>query len=424
MVTNKMNSKNQIFIIALITILFLIISDVNPSIIVYRVLAGIAVLYCVKKGLEESVIVNPYYLFAITPLSLLLYNESFAPTYLDELSASTWFLALYNIVGFLIGYSFISLKNRRTVRDISSDDVRTMRMHIIICGVLSITPMVCRLLHIPLPLRSFLGFFSYIGLALAFESKNKVNIIISLIFVLLGYLEDFNKSRFLTLVIVVAIFYEAYYMQTKKDRTKLVSFILLGVIFMLLVAFPLKSFIRDGGSYMEFADNFAEISSNSFEYYDDKFEFDGPDFLKMPYMYFISSWNNVQYVMETQDDRTYGLWTLKPFLTYIGLNKEFESAYMLIPSGTFNTFTYISILFKDFGYWGSIVGSLLLGIYVKYTRMRYSMSRSAFDVATYALTCVATFQMYFSNHFFGLSYPFTILIIGWFYKKMFNLNKY
>ena len=45
------------------------------------------------------------------------------------------------------------------------------------------------------------------------------------------------------------------------------------------------------------------------------------------------------------------------------------------------------------------------------------MSRSPFDVACYVLTAIATLEMFFSNHFFMQSYPFTIVILMELYKK-------
>lgn len=420
-----MKYKQILILIILIITIYVAVQDSSYDTLIYKITAGALFFYCINKGLKEEFLVNPYSLFAITPLSILVYSASFAPMYLNELTASTWFLAVYNILGFIIGYSVLNIKQKQEQPSINSADIHKLRYHILILGILSIIPVAGRYLHIALPFRSFMNFFCYIGLAMAFKSKNKGNIVIALLFILVGFLEDFNKSRFLSLILSTIICYEVYYVKNINQRKKVVYSILAAGVFMILVAFPMKSFIRDGGSYVDFVSNAESISSTAFEHYNDRFVFNGPEFLKMPYMYLVSAWNNVQYVAETQDYRTYGMWTIKPFLNYLGFNTtESNPVYVLIPESSFNTFTYITVLFKDYGYWGSILGSLLLGMYVKFARRRCCTNGSVFDTATYGLVCVATLQMYFSNHFFGMSYPFTILIIGFLYKKIFKLERY
>lgn len=404
-------------------LVYLLLLDSNPSTMIFRVCICAICLYCFKKGSKESNLINPYYLFMVTPLSLLLYTDTFAPIYLNPLNMKTWLLATINILGFLLGYEMV--RDRHKIVPIpfrNSRSARNVRRHIIVLGVLSVIPVLFRYLHISIPLRSFMGFFGYIGLAMAYKSQIRSNIILASLFILICFLEDFNKSRFLTFSLASLICYESYFVKTDYQKRKILFGILGVTIFMLLVAFPLKTYIRDGGSYIDFANQVSDVSESTFEYYDSKFNSSGPDFLKMPYMYLVSSWNNLQYVVQTQDSRTYGLWSLKPLLTYCGLSTQFENYYTLIPESTFNTFTYISVLFKDFGYWASVFGSLFLGAFVKLVKIRAIKNGSSFDIASYSLVCFATFQMYFSNHFFGMSYPFTIIIIGYVYKKLFKVD--
>ena len=136
-------------------------------------------------------------------------------------------------------------------------------------------------------------------------------------------------------------------------------------------------------------------------------------------MYLVTPWNNLQYVMETQNTRTYGLWTLKPLLGYLQLDDRFKPFYSMSTYSSFNTFTYIAVQFKDFGLVGSVLGSAILGTFVGYIyKKKLLNSVSPFDNACYAITAVAVFEMFFSNHFFKESYPFTIVIIMWIYTTV------
>lgn len=138
----------------------------------------------------------------------------------------------------------------------------------------------------------------------------------------------------------------------------------------------------------------------------------------MPYMYFISSWNNLQYVMQTQTSHTYGLWSIKPLLGYFQLDNFFSASYSLKSYSSFNTFTYITVLFKDFGILGSTFLSLFLGLFVGYVYEYKYLSTDYLDICCYSMVACATAEMFFSNHFFTQSYPFTILIIIWLYKLL------
>ena len=151
-------------------------------------------------------------------------------------------------------------------------------------------------------------------------------------------------------------------------------------------------------------------------------EWNSPNALFMPYMYLTTPWANLQYLMESQDERTYGLWLFKPLLGYLQLDENYKPEYRMRAYSTFNTFTFISTNFKDFGYWLSILSSLLLGFFVKKVYSRYRKSRSPLDVACYVYVGLAVLEMFFSNEFFTQSFPFTIVIIMGLYK-LFFFNK-
>lgn len=396
---------------------------------VMRLIVCFLFVYCVYRGLNEEFISNPYLLFSITPLSLLLYSEKMSSYYFEKLEYKTWILAIINILAFILALNYGIKKKRNKISSneeiiVANCKSANITLHIILITVISKIPFVASILGISFPLKSVLGFFSFIGIALAFRTKKKWLIAFTIIMNMVSWVQDFNKTRLMYLVMTVLVSLEAYFIETKKDRARLIAGLGIVAFFVLVVSFPLKSFTRAGGSFADFFGNMAEISANAFTKYDARISFSGPQILKMPYMYLVSAWNNVQYVMNTQPECTYGLWTLKPLLGYLQIDGRFADYYQLIPSSSFNTFTYITVLFKDFGYYGSIIGSVFLGLYVSSRYSKMKIEASGFDVAAYGLVAMATLEMFFSNHFFSLSYPFTVLIIGYLYKKIFKLEGY
>ena len=405
---------------------------------VLRFFTCLIFVYCIYMGLQQEYIINGYYMFSITPLSLLMYSDSFSPYYLRPLTSSTWLFAIINMLVFILAFTFSG--RRKTIKismgyfkfyDISKGNSKTdskkLQRHAVALSLLGFLPtLVFFVFHATMPLSSVIGFFSYIGIAFAFKSKNRVIIIISILLQAVGFIQDFNKTRLLYLLLTVLLCIEVYVVDSNIQRIRYLGIgIILAVIFMLLIAFPLKSFTRTGGNLMDFFQNRAEISSSAFSYYDNRFHFSGPSFLKMPYMYLVQGWNNLQYVMQTQNTRTYGLWFVKPLLGYLQIDRFFSEQYILRPfSSTFNTFTYMAVLFKDFGYYCSIIGSFFLGCFTKAVVRRLHKDCSAFVTASSALVLMAILEMFFSNHFFGLSYPFTIVVIGFLYMKFFKLDGY
>ena len=184
---------------------------------------------------------------------------------------------------------------------------------------------------------------------------------------------------------------------------------ILGIIVMVL-SFSFANKDRESMSSAEVVDYYSQYGG---------IEWNQNTALFMPYMYLTTPWANLQYLTETQDTRTFGLWLIKPILGYAQLDDCFQKQYYIQAYSSFNTLTFISCNFKDFGYWLSVISSLLLGIFVKKIYSRYQKSHSALDVACYVLVGLAVLEMFFSNEFFTQSFPFTIVIIMAIYKLVF-----
>lgn len=420
-----MTKKNAFSIIVLIYfVIFLAVlylTECSNTMIILRCVCLFMVLYCIYRGCHEQVFINPYWLFVLTPLSLLLYNENVSTYYLLKLDNYTWILILLNIGAFLAGLEFditlssgsASKKSDYSIRHSETDSGKLIK-HSVILLVLGRMSIVYRLVfHSAMPLESVFNLFAFCSLACALKSRNIVVIVASLIGNISILMVVFGKTPLMFISVVTIVVFEKYYAKSKKQKIALIVITALFAAFMILVAFPLKDYMASGGELSGYIDSGNEAF---FELMGRRIEFSGPRVLRMPYMYLISAWTNVQYILQTQDTRTYGLWMMKPFLGYLQVDTFFNSQYELIPNSAFNTFSFIGPLFKDFGYWGSCIGSFVLAIYTKWNYKRFLSSNDALVTTCYALVSMAVLEMFFSNHFLMLSYPVTIVIITYIYR--------
>ena len=331
MIVKKKDARMGLICLMLGIILFLWTNSFSDSILssMLRVVSCVLFLWCIYMGRKETYILNPFWLFSITPLSLLLYNDNVSRIYLQKLTSKTWGLAILNIIAFSMTL-FISLKIMRRKKGI-----------------------------------------------IANEQPDKI-----------AYLKQ--NSVIMMGISFIPVLYR-----------------------MLFVAFPLKTYVQDnGGNIVDFFTKNVKVVYD----YGQRIDWSGPEVLKMPYMYLVTAWNNVQYVLETQNTRTYGLWFVKPILGYFQLSGIFDSLYELKPYSSFNTYTYITVLF------GSAIGSFFLGWFVAKMYYWYTVSQDSWKVSCYSLTAIAVFEMFFSNHFFGLSYPFTIVLLYFVFEKCFRVK--
>lgn len=161
-------------------------------------------------------------------LSLLLYSEKISFYYFEKLEYKTWILAIINILAFIVALNYGIKKKRNKIN--SNEEIieancksANITLHIVLITVISKIPFVASILGISFPLKSVLVFFSYIGIALAFRTKKKWIIAFTIIMNMVSWVQDFNKTRLMYLVMTVLVSLEAYYIKTKKDRARLIA---------------------------------------------------------------------------------------------------------------------------------------------------------------------------------------------------------
>lgn len=378
---------------------------------VFRALTVMFGIGCLLKGVSQKRLLNPWLLFSLTPLSLALYNECVSDFFLSHLKPYTWLMGIFGFASFLIGLEIRRARPKVRHDDLFNQGARCSADYAIDAIVLLAMVVIGRTTGY---LTAVFNLLIYPALLCALTSRHKSAIALTGLYFLISCMFSFNKSTFLSIALVLLVALESRGVAKKRVAT----YSIMGLLFMILVAFPLKAFMADGSSFFESFSNgsFAGFLTNSYDssilYYEGRMNWTGFSFLMLPYFYLVTPWTNLQYVIETQPDFTWGAWALRPILGWLQLDAIIPSeTYALVPMTSFNTFGFITPEYKDFGVIGVMVLSFLLGIYVRWAYNSALISDSPLAQACYALVAAATVEMFFSNHFFQQSYPFTIVIV-------------
>lgn len=385
----------------------------------------LACFRCISSGIKESYIINPYLLFLTVPVSLLMYDLTVSPHYLVSLRPDTYSLAVYNIIMVLLGF-FVGgnckFRYSKTWKRSINQSQKLLSRNAIITLFLGLIPTMYGiifgaqyLLNMDLnalkglvnaaPLASIFNLFLYLSIMLALYSKNKKSIILCLAGLLVSLVLNFSKTTVVMLCICLLVYlYDITRVNFRIRKYFYISLILaLGLVF---ISFTIYNNIRFDFDINTYFDDLGYIGSISQTWF-------------LPIMYIISPWSNLQYIVDTTTAHSYGLWVLKPILGYLQIDGMWESVFELIPRyQAFNTYTYISVYYRDFGFIGSGICSFVLAIYIMYIyKMKLNYPNSPYISSIFALNMYATVMMFFNNHFQQLSYPFTIFIICWLFLK-------
>ena len=401
-------SRNKDIIAIIIILPLCILAIAANSIIACRIIAFTLSFICIIRGMRERSLVNPYYLFVITPISLMMY-ANVSDLYMGDLELRTWLIAIINMGAFIIALTVAPTYSKEPLYyDIGEDS--NIRRHIVVLSLLGFIPIYANFLFgIQMPFYSVFSLFYIPALVCALYSKQKKYILIIILLTIIPWFTNVGKTTVLAFVLCCIISYEAFNELTAKARTKLLILcITAGVIMLLTFSFANQSRgTSTADSKLQYYTTYGQViwSKGSLWF--------------MPYMYLTTPWSNLQFLMTTQNVRTNGLWLLRPFIAYFQLDGLFKAQYALIAKSSFNTFGFIAPHFKDFGFLGSIIPSFILGVFVKWVYTRAQSTKRPLDIACYVFTAQAVVEMFFSNHFLQQSYPITIVILIAIYRVVF-----
>lgn len=386
-----------------ILFVMVIITIISDSILMSRICVAAMFGACLIIGSNEKSLMNPYLLFSLTPLTLACYM-GISDRYMYDLSNKTWILCLINIFAFILAL-YITVPFKRKSNCIGIRDEKSLIKHSVVLFLLSELALIIE------PLSSVLWLFRIAAIVCAIKTKKK-----QLWFVVISFMAfnmasgQMSKMGVLLDILTITVCYLKYYVVGKLKLKKVVLLLFVGAIIMFYsFSFATKGKEKDANA----AEDYVSMVINQGD-----FSWNVSTMFFLPYMYLEQAWTNVDFVLHNQDKRTYGLWLAKPFLGFVGVDDYFKKEYELEANSSFNTFTFVTVGYKDFGYWLSVLVPLLLGCYVKKIYTRFLISESPFDVACYIAVALATTEMFFSNHFLMQSYPITIFILMEIYKRL------
>ena len=412
-----------------VVLLFMLYRGINQtSAINYFILIAIS-FYVIFKGIKQKFLLNPYILFALTPITLLIYDVNVSSHYLNELNQSTYNLCFYNFICILLGYAFANKYRFRTkvgyswsIGDILSADSCSKHAYKLLFMGLYPTIYGCitgigHLISMDLngtkqsigsaPLASVFQLFLYPAIICAIQSRKKKTIFITIVALAISVLLNFSKTTLVMLAVSVLL---VMYNQSVLQKKNIINVILIGGVALILFyySFDFYNSIRHDYDTKKYFSDLGYVGNIKQSWF-------------LPIMYLISPWGNLQYVMNTSVSHTFGLWAIKPFLGYLQFDSFFATQYSLTPMySAFNTFSYISCFYRDFGFIGSGAESFILGYFIMRIYTLFLEHReSPFINAIYALNIYATVMLFFNNHYLQLSYPITIVILMWLYSKIF-----
>lgn len=424
---NKKLSSNSKNIIAFL-FLFLLVIIVFPPDSIFEFVNRIIFFSCVFLGVLDRNLFGPFVLFSITTLSILIYDIKYSSTFLLPLTTTTEIVIVSGNLSFIFGLlvTKIALPKIKQTRD--DNFIAKKEIYIVlfigllpsIIGTLISLPQILsgQLLqakeNFALPIIGLFSLFKYLALVMSFSYGNKKLIIKIGILIILSLILNISKFEIGLLVtsILVPLIKYRYINLNRKGLYKLIPIVVL-IFTLFLFIFDYYNTIRIKASLGEGFDLL------SYYYENGKIDSSVPRFLALPLMYFLTPWTNLNYVVETLPNFTNGLWTLKPLVSLFQLDLLFNISYVdkLQPySSSFNTFSYLSVIFSDFGILGAIIIPFILGIYIYSLYSLYLRSNNPFNVTIYIFNAYAVLLMFFSNHFFMLSYPFIIIILIGIYR--------
>lgn len=394
--------------------LVLIIPIVFNNSVGFRLLLVGCFYLSITLGARDRNIFSPFYLFSLVPLSAALYDYRFVPYYLSPLTNETYSLIIYNVLAFLLGLSMFRFRSASSFRD-EPLDVGGLKKWTWILLTIGLVPTLYVLAAAPalvlsgrvleaavyaqnVPYSWVFGLFKYFAVAMALKTEHKGTIITTISACIISLVLSFNKTQFLFFMMTLFVAVYKYYTRTAAQRRVFRSVAIIG--FSLLI----YSVVAYDDARQDFDSTANLIKVGASQVLNET--------LMLPYMYFVSAWNNLQFVMETQPEHTLGAWTIRPILVLVGQSHLLADAYTLTPASSFNTFSFLTIHWKEYGFIGSGIMTFFLALYVSWLFQCFKASNSPVMVAIYGINSVATVEMFFSNHFFGLVYPFAMTLIG------------
>tara|TARA_B110000046_G_scaffold13464_1_gene13233 strand:- start:10711 stop:11916 length:1206 start_codon:yes stop_codon:yes gene_type:complete len=370
-------------------------------------------VYCINMGLKEKFPLNPYYIFAASLFSLIIYNSKIS-VFLIDIPIEVYILIFMGISSFLFGMILVDKTLKKTEPYKKTKGKSSYKKMFWIFLFLGLIPHIIGFLKVGIPILnqinfikttdsylpqglSYFIFFLPLTIIIGFANKNKRFILLSIF--LNGFLSIVRVAKFDILIFATfLIFSYLKYGKKKSENKKQV---------MLMSTFLSIPFIFDWFYNLRFKENsvssqflLTDISSSL------------SNAISLPYLYFTSGWSNLTQTILTVSEFNYGSYTLYPFISALQLDDLISySSEKVIYKHPFNTWAFFTDYYMDFGIFGIIIIPFFIGLIVFYSYRKSIMAANPIKDGQFLILAIPTLLLFFSNHFTSVGYPFIVYIL-------------
>lgn len=385
-----------------------------------RVILSIICIICIAKGVKENFVLNPFFCFLITPISLMIYSSSASSRFLVDLSPEVYVIGVCSCIAFIAGidvYVSRMSPNRSSVSQSTLSALyqenyyaRIGLFFAVFCSFITLATLV---LGIALPFKAIVSQLFFLSIAFLMKSKQRFSYFVVIIMVLVMLLSKFRKTTFLYLFILILL----PILNQKNESNKIIILgtisLLAGALFMIFIAYPLKIYFSEHGSFQDLSFDFYSLTNIMNENSENYGEI-GSVFMLRPYLSMTTEWSNLDYAINREPIHTYGMWFLKPIFNILQIDTSSMPIYTLEPRyGHYNTFGFLTIQIKDFGYAGAVIFTYFLGLLTGWSYKQFREHKdNVIEIVRYLFISCAVIEMFFSNHFL-LGGVHIIYLITW-----------
>ena len=393
--------------------LFLVVSIINPTMV--GVASALMVIIILWIGAREPQLFNPYILFLTTPVSLLIYSGGVSDIFLPELKSGVQVIIIIGIYAYLLG--LMSLGGGSRYLKYSSPKKYSYAVVLILGLVPHILGMAVAGIPLfsedlaaarenyTLPIIGQLMIFLPVTMLIAFERQKKLLIYLS---VFLNIFFSFIMLSKWSIMFSGFFFVYAYHRYDGERIFKMRPFY---VSLALLAAIPLLfEFIfavREVGELQQ-----TDYFWRKEVYFNSSFLNNYGDYTYLPYLYLTTPWSNFSYIVENLPEGGFskGIRTIHSLASVFQFDSLLDITDKPIRHVPFNTHAFLSDFYMDFGVPGVVVLPYMLGLIVKWSYIKSIKHRDVMSGAIWLSMAYASFLLFFSNHFTGLSYPLLALL--------------
>jgi len=262
-----------------------------------------------------------------------------------------------------------------------------------------------------IPVFSMLSCLTNVALITVMRTQRKKQIVLVLFIVIIS-----SSMNFAKLDLVFTMFFASYgiikYRLVSSFSSKILLLISAIIIFFMLS--QTYRYARGGeeGQLYTFEKNYIDYGS---KYYSENMRD-----IYLTYMYMVTPFSNLDYILENFNKFTNGKMTFWSLISISQIKRIYGLKPIIKPIRVwpFNTHTFLADFYMDFGILGVSILPFFLGIIVYFFYSRTFVSNDPLIISTYLYWGLATLMMFFSNHFTSVGYPLHYLIVIEIYRKM------